>query len=279
MLAAVVGFVWLWKIPNRRIAIAVCCWSAPLFGSFAIGQDIPLLLLVIAGTVVLLHREKPVHAGILFSFCIIKPHLFFWIPLVIARRRMWRFGSGCVSGAAVLIALSFAAAGPHWIPDFLRAATLPDTNPRLDLMTNLNGLFRGHILPQACGCCVLAAVVWRAAGRADLNWALAAALAAFIIAPHAYVADCAIVTPALLIALSNSLSRWHRALTICLLTPLPYMCVFAGFAPVPVVLLMFFAAGFVFAARADSATAIVGSEIPVDERSVFGSGREVHRVA
>jgi hypothetical protein len=279
MVVATIGYVWLWRIPNRRIALAACCWSAPLFGSFAIGQDISLLLLIVAGTVTLLRREKLLLAGLLFSFCLIKPHLFFWFPLVVLRRKMWRFGSGFTIGVAVLIALSFAVAGPHWISDFVRAATLPDTNPRLDLMTDLNGLFRGHILPQACGWCILAAVVWRAAGRADLRWALAAALAAFIAAPHAYVADCAIVIPALLIALSYSPSRWHRALTICLLTPVPYMCVFAGWAAVPILLLMFFAAGFVFAERTNSTTAIVGSETPVHERSIFGSGREVHRVA
>jgi len=54
---------------------------------------------------------------------------------------------------------------------------------------------------------------------------LAAALAGGILAaPHAYVADCALLIPAVLIVLANAERGWIRALCVFLLTPIP--CLF-----------------------------------------------------
>ena len=250
MLAATLAFIWLWRIPSRTAATLACCWSMPLMGSFAIGQDIPLLLAVLAGSYLLLVRGRDFHAGMLFSLCAIKPHLFLPLPIFILAQKRWSFGAGVASGGAVLLALSFLGAGPHWLPLFLNAATQTTTNPGAELMPNLKAFFVHTPGFELLSACALAALLWFLAHRNDLAWSFAAFLAiGLLTSHHAYVDDCAILLPALLIVFEQSITDWQRLLVLCLFTPFAYIWLFLADGTITRVCLVLFAASFVIAPR------------------------------
>ncbi|MGD0579013.1 MAG: glycosyltransferase family 87 protein, partial [Bryobacteraceae bacterium] len=106
-LAAAIAFALLWEVPDRKAVVLTCCWSIPLFGALAVGQDIPLLLLTIAVSMRLETRQRSFAAGLVFALCAAKFHLFLLLPLLIVGRRMWRFAAGLLTGGSVLLALSF----------------------------------------------------------------------------------------------------------------------------------------------------------------------------
>lgn len=229
MLASAAAFVRWWpETPPRWTALA-CCWSLPLAAAFAIGQDVPLLLAVIAGALALLKARRDFAAGLLFSLCAIKFHLFLLVPVFIVARRMWRFAGGLAAGGTVLLALAFAAGGAHAFGGFLRTATLPQSNPGRDVMPNLNGLFQGAVGLEIAAAPLVAAAVWVAARRGTVAWALGATLAAGLLTSHhAYVADCAMVLPGALIAVNQAEWRWQRYLALFLLLPLAYLGAYLG---------------------------------------------------
>ena len=174
MLAALAVFIWFFPFAPRRAAAVACCWSMPLFGSFIFGQDLPLLLALTAGSLASLKIKRPLQAGAIFSLCAIKPHLFLLLPVLVLGRKMWRFGSGLLIGGTVLIAVSFLVAGPTWLAAFFRTATLPEANPEIARMPNLNGLVNGHGAWELTGGCIVGALVWFVIRRSNLEWAVAA---------------------------------------------------------------------------------------------------------
>ena len=248
MLAAVIAFVWLWRIPGRAVSALACCWSMPLIGSFAIGQDVPLLLCVIAASYALLSRGYEFAAGMLFSLCAIKPHLFLPLPIFVIARRQWAFGAGVALGGLILAALSVLGAGLHWLPLFLQAATQAATNPGTELMPNLKGLFGGHLALEGAASCALFLLLWFVGRSSELSWSFAALLATGLLTSHhAYVEDCAILIPALLIAFDESSRVWQRLLALCLLTPFAYVWLFLTDGLITRLLLLFFALSLVAA--------------------------------
>jgi len=246
MLAAVAAFVWFFPAADRRAAAVACCWSMPLFGSFVFGQDLALLLGLTAVSLMLLKINRPIQAGAALSLCAIKPHLFLLLPLLVLERRMWRFGAGLLAGGSVLIALSFLAAGPKWLPAFWGAATLPQTNRGLAAMPNLNGLVNGRLPWEIAGALIVCALVWYVIRRSNLAWSFGAVLAGgILISHHTYIADCAILLPALLIMQEQADRNWQRLLALFLITPLGFVWVYlAGAGLLGRLALVFFALSF-----------------------------------
>ena len=108
-LAALAGFVWLWS-PSALSAV-MCCWFFPIWINFAVGQDMPLILLALAVGASLLRRNAVLAAGLVLSLCAAKLQLFVLLPLLIPAHRLWRLGLGLAAGGAILLAVSRAAAG------------------------------------------------------------------------------------------------------------------------------------------------------------------------
>src|ERR1039458_3315216 len=57
-LAAVLIFLFFWPGPRRWVAVCACCWSAPLFNCFIVGQDITLPLAALALSLALFFRGR-----------------------------------------------------------------------------------------------------------------------------------------------------------------------------------------------------------------------------
>jgi hypothetical protein len=233
-IAALAGFAILWPSDRGWAAALACCWSLPAFMTVAEGQDIGFLLLWVALAVRLLGKNRPSAAGAVFSLCAAKFHLFLLLPAWIVANKAWRFASGVIAGGAILIFLSFIANGRDWPLRYYGLLSNPTNNPYASVMPNIHGMVIGwphHKIVEAAGIALVLTLVWFASRRRNAECGLATVLAGGILAtPHAYMADCALLIPAVLIVLANTSRSWTRTCGVFLLTPFPYVLLMVGVA-------------------------------------------------
>ena len=231
--AALIGFVVLWRPPRWEVTLFFTSFSAPAFFGFTNGQDITVVLFFIALAACLQRRGLQFAAGLAFSFCAAKFHLFLLIPVWILGQRAWRFGGGLVTGGGVLLLVSFLAAGWSWPVEFFDSATRAEFSPHPDLMPNLHGLFAavpyGAWLEVLIGT-GLAVATWLVARRMDFRYSLAFALAAgLLLSYHAYLPDMALLLPAGLTVICASNLRLLKLLAAVLLLPPAALGIIFGF--------------------------------------------------
>ncbi|MBK5291354.1 MAG: DUF2029 domain-containing protein [Acidobacteriia bacterium] len=200
-IAGLAGFIWLWT--PRLTSVLLCCWFFPVWLNFGSGQDVPLMLCAVALGSWLLSRDKPYLAGLAFALCSAKFHLFFLLPVFLLARRLWRCTAGFGTGGALLLVLSFLAGGRNWPLDFystIHTTGILDVSAK---MPNLYGLLHG--LPLAGGWIAILSLLvvgatWYAVRRMPLRDALAVAVAGgLLVSLHAYLYDCALLLPLLLV--------------------------------------------------------------------------------
>src|SRR5580658_326128 len=137
LLGGLLAFVVLWPRPAFPVRVAILCYSVPALMSLRMGQDPPLLLAWMALSLVLLHRGKPVIAGLVLSLTLAKFHLFLPLfPAVLFARR-WRFASGLFSGTTILLVINFLVSGLHWPRTYLAAITDPVVTPGVIITPSL----------------------------------------------------------------------------------------------------------------------------------------------
>jgi hypothetical protein len=198
------AFCMLWP-GDRRSAALACCWSFPLFHVFANGQDIALILLLVALAAREMRRGREGVAGAIFAACSIKFHLLLLLPVLIVSQRRWRFLGGLASGGAILFALSFLPGGLNWPVKYAALLRNPIGNPWPESMPNIHGLT--FALPasdvwERIGYLAVLGLTWVACRGRSFEYGLAAVLVGgVLVAPHAYLSDCAMLIPALLITL------------------------------------------------------------------------------
>ena len=236
--SALIGFAWLWPIPNRRITVLACCWSIPMFTILAEAQDTSFLMLWIALAVFLMRRNRPFWGGLIFALCAAKYHLFVLIPLWIIANRLWKFAAGFLTGGVALLLVSFATAGWSWPVDYVRLILSPFDGPTTSIMPTLRAVFVGSqhaFLWEILASATVTATVWLVMRRSGPEQGLAAALAGgLLVGHHAYVADCTVLIPALLIVMSSTGLPWLRWNALFLLTPAATLLMFLG-SPVAIV--------------------------------------------
>jgi len=206
LLGAMIGFVCLW--PDRMAAAIACCWSAGLAACMVSAQDPPLILLWLA---IALHIRKrhPFLAGMLFALCAAKFHIFVFLPVLLWPHRLWR---GFLAGGAALVIASFAAGGWHWPQQYIKALSQDIVSPGVPNMANLRGIFVSwpHAAAWEIGASLLIAIaVLAVVPKADFLSGLSVVLlAGLLVSHHAYVQDCALLIPVVLIALRNMPEGW-----------------------------------------------------------------------
>lgn len=202
----------------------------PLVVSLVTGQDLGLLLALASAGYLLLDRRRPFAAGLVWSLCAIKAHLFLLVPVILLCRRQWRALSGGATGGALLVAMSFLAQGPQWIDEYRAILSSSELHPGLDHMPNLQAV-RLALAPQAGdwflwagGLLIAALVAWIAWRDADWRRPFAYALAGSLaISYHAYMQDCLLLLLSFAIALRHVDSKRLRiawAIAVSPLTPL-----------------------------------------------------------
>jgi len=228
-----IAFVFLWRPPGGNMNVLLASMSFPVFAAIANGQDTVFLLLILAVMMLLYRGDRKFLAGVVYSLCAIKFHLFLLTPLVIFGKREWRFARGFLSGGAVLAAISFAVAGWRWPIEFLESAVNPEFSPKTFDMTNLHGVMLnvpgGWALEIIVGLAI-AAAVWVICRRTSFEYALAATLiGSYVLSIHAYLPDLAITLPAVLIVIAVSTAKSLRTLAFLLAVPPLHLLYFVGY--------------------------------------------------
>jgi hypothetical protein len=202
---ALAGFIWFWS--PRAVFVPLCCLYFPIWINFILGQDIPLILFVVALSGFMLRNGRNFTAGLIFSLCAAKAHLFIFLPLFVLAKRRWKFASGFATGLVALAVISFAAAGTDWPASYLEVLK---TNERMQAsqshMPNLNGLL--HSLPYSTIWLVVSTIgvalgTWYINRRSSEDEALGSTICAgLLVSLHAFMNDCGLLLP-LFISLSN----------------------------------------------------------------------------
>jgi hypothetical protein len=231
VLATIVLFCLLWP-GDRKTTALVCCWSLPLFHVFANGQDVAILLVLIALATRAMRKGRDTTAGLLFSLCSIKFHLLLLLPLLILGQRRWRFLGGMATGGAVLAILSFPPGGWDWPVKYLRLLLNPIGNPWPDRMPSVQGI--SSSLPYSglwttAGITAVVLLTWWAVRKGGFEYGLAAVLVGgILVAPHVFLSDCAMAVPALLITMPLAAGPWRRNFHYFLLSPVCYIWALIG---------------------------------------------------
>lgn len=173
----------------------------PLIWSFGLGQDAPLLLLAFAAGAHLLGRGRMWTGGALLAACLVKPNIFFAVPLVLAWRKQ---GSALAAMCLTLAGMYFAAAmavGFDWPGRFLAAAL---ENERA-IAPNIVGL--PGLVPQTVAGLWLRMAMAVLGGAIVLAWTrkenlqvalCSAAAAGLVFGPRAMIYDGVFLLPVLL---------------------------------------------------------------------------------
>jgi len=110
--AALLIFLRIWRFDVP--AIMACALFLPLEWSFGIGQDSPIMMLMVAGAAELIQRRRDYAGGALLALFTVKPHLFLFLPAVLIAQRKFRALAGLAVGGAALYLLAAAVVGIDW---------------------------------------------------------------------------------------------------------------------------------------------------------------------
>ncbi len=225
-LLAVAAFLWLFPFPTRIDSVLAVCVSAPLASSLMNGQDIAVLLVVVALALRMEKAHTGLLAGAVLSLCAIKFHLFFPLPLLIIVRQRRDLVAGFFGAGVALAGLCFVAAGPTWPIAYIETLTQSRINPSLQIMPNIHGLvgnLPGAIWLEAGLTLAVLGASWWVFRRATFEISVALTIVAgFLISYHSYGYDGAILIPAALIFLARMESLAVKAASLASLFPLTW---------------------------------------------------------
>lgn len=227
MVAALAGFGILWPHARPASKWMLCCWSLPAWVSVFNGQDVALLLLWAALAVWLLRGGREAAAGAVLALCASKYHLVVLVPLVVLAQRRWRMAAGAAGTAAAMLAASFLVAGASWPKQYWAALADRGIQQGVSRMPNLYGLLsvmRFGLALEAVATILVAATVFLAARRtAEFEGPLALALVgSLLVSFHTYLADCALLLPALMMTTGRGAASRRRVSGVALATPVPW---------------------------------------------------------
>jgi hypothetical protein len=224
--AAVMG---LWAAARMRepAMLLLLALFVPLIVSLSVGQDTPLLVLLLLGFLALLERGRPAAAAVLLSMLWVKPQ---WLPpfvLLLLARREWR-ALGVLAGISAAI---WAVFSPLPYLRFLNEVRhSPGVPACLACMPNVRGLaaWLGGVeatgLAAAVGAGAAWAMVYVGARRSSISAAFALACAAALLAGYySHIYDCLLLVPAVAVASGRLSAQWQKLAAGIALSPLPYL--------------------------------------------------------
>jgi Glycosyltransferase family 87 len=231
LIAAAIAFGKLWSFEPSTYA--VCAVFLPLGWSFGLGQDTALMLLILAAGATLIARKRAVAGGSILALCGIKPHLFVFVPVVLAAQRRYKAVAGMAATGAALYLISAAVLGFGWPAVFLHAATDNEATiaPRLLGVSGLLARFHAPVWVTPAAMLAGAAIVFVATRgkkwRPSLAFAVAAG-AAF--APHALIYDAGLFLPLLILQVAPAVAVAIGAVFMTTVTPVAIISEVASLA-------------------------------------------------
>jgi hypothetical protein len=228
-LAALLFFLRIWRFDTP--SIIACTFFLPLAWSFGIGQDAPLLLLLVAGAAQLIQRRRDFAGGALLALFTVKLHLFVFLPLVLIAQRKYRALAGLAVAGSALYLLAAAFVGIDWPLKSLHAAVSNDAT-FIPTTPGVSGLLRtlhapGWLLLPAIAAGIV--MVYRRART--IAWLPAAALAiaaGVVFAPRAQVYDGSFFLLLLLLVAAPALVSIAGVAVIAVVTPAALVGQLAG---------------------------------------------------
>jgi hypothetical protein len=224
----------LWfLVPDCRDLAFLACTSLPALMNFTMGQDLSFVLCFATLSIVLLRRNRPFLAGLVLALCAIKFHIFILVPLAILLHRKWRMLQGWLTGAGILTAISFIAAGWNWPSAYLNAIGNPEMNAFPEQMTTLRSvLFDAHLdSPWAMalsGLLIALLFAYAAANVADFETAFALAIiGGLLICYHAYMQDCMLMLLVYPLLVRGKASKALRIGMFIAMIPPAYLLLFS----------------------------------------------------
>src|SRR5580658_735747 len=222
-------------VPQCKELILFSSLCFPLLSNFLNGQDVTLVLLLAAGSILAIRHEHDFAAGLLLSLCAIKGHLFVLTPLIFLIHRRWMVLAGGAVGGGVLTAMSFLSDGRDWPRRYLTLLANPELHPSPSSMPNLRGLVFGvtgeeyPAMYWVLTICVVAAVVWLAWKIRDLEMAFAMSMVAgLLVGYHAYLQDAVLLLLPFAIVIAKSKVVSLRVLMALAILPPIYICLLMG---------------------------------------------------
>lgn len=244
--AAFAAFLILF-VPQCKELVLFSSLCLPLLSNFLNGQDVTLVLMLAAGSILAIRGKRDFLAGLLLSLCAIKGHLFVLTPLVFLIYRRWVVLAGGAAGGVALIAMSFLTDGKDWPQRYLALLKNPELHPNPSGMPNLRGLVFGitgaeyPAIYWALTIVVVAGVAWLAWRLKDLEMAFAMSLVAgLLVGYHAYLQDAALLLLPFAIVIARSKAVPLRVVMALAILPPIYICLVMGRpynVAVPVVLM------------------------------------------
>ena len=232
-----------WPGEKSRL-LFVTLLSLPAVCTLVTGSDTGILLLFAALSAGLVASGRSGAAGAVFAFCIMKPHLVFLVPFVMALRRDYRFLMGAAAATAGLLLLSFVVAPLGWPFQWLARISDPRVFPFVTASPGLRALVQtdtGLIAAIAIATTIVIAV-WIVARRYPVEKALAVALAAGVVVNvHSLAVDCILLIPLVGMALESQRVT-ERILGAYLTVPVIYLAMIFGhsaWVTIPVIVLVY----------------------------------------
>jgi hypothetical protein len=214
------------RYPETLVLVSM---SAPVFVTFANGQDAASVAAMAGLAYLLAERRRDFSAGLLLSLCAIKFHLLVLLPIALVAQRRWRILGGGAAGGAVWLAACFLTGGLDWPRRYLDLLSNPVLHPSPELMPSFHNAVDawrlGLGVEIGIGLVVAALVGWTA-HRSNFATAYGLALAAGpLVCHHSYSHDLTLLIPAAAIFVIGDAPKLPRSLSF--LAALPPVCFLA----------------------------------------------------
>ena len=222
-------------------------FSIPAMATLGNGQDTLFLLAVLGASTLLERRNRHFAAGLVLSLCAVKFHLFVLVPVALLLRRQWKTIHGGLCGTAILTAIGMIGTGPSSILQWIEVLRDPRINASATVMPNIHGLVAtvgtGQWLEIPLLLCVCGAFGWIAVRSINNEFVMAASLVTgLLVSYHSGAADDVLLFAVLALVCASSASVPLRACAALLVTPIPYLLLYAGppySAVLPLMMLLF----------------------------------------
>jgi hypothetical protein len=226
----------------------LAAFSVPIYLNINGGADVPLLLPVIGGFVLLTRRGRDFAAGLVLALCAIKFHLFLFVPLLLLFKKKWRILLGASVGTIALTLVGGVSLIAPWLKVMFSPTVTGIPIWKLSPAPNIHGLALAlgasskfeYLLVGL----IVAWFIWLCFRVDNFELLLGVSLVCGLLASfHSFTYDDLLLMPVLVLV---SPVRVLRDLVGIALTPLSFLATFMGglyAAVIPVLLLAFLGAG------------------------------------
>ncbi|MGP0075365.1 MAG: glycosyltransferase family 87 protein [Bryobacteraceae bacterium] len=225
----------------------LAAFSIPMYFCINGGADVPLLLPVVGGFVLLTRRGRDFAAGFVLALCAIKFHLFVFVPFLLLLTKKWRILAGVCAGTAALTVLGGVNLIGPWLKLMLSPLITGIPIWKLSPAPNIHGLVTvlggsSKIEYLLVGLIVIL-FAWLCVRVENFELLLAVSLVCGLLASfHSFTYDDLLLMPVLVLVTPI---RLLRDIVGVALTPLSFLATFAGglyAAVLPLLLLAFLCA-------------------------------------